>query len=81
MFSRKYIETMIAKLRGGDKKDDNKGDNMNDNKGDKLLYCSFCGKSQHEIRLLISGPAVYICDECVELCNEIIREKLEEESD
>jgi len=50
-------------------------------KDDQLLYCSFCGKSQHEIRLLISGPAAYICDECVELCNEIIREKLEEESD
>jgi len=49
-------------------------------KDDQLLYCSFCGKSQHEIRLLISGPAAYICDECVELCNEIIREKLEEES-
>jgi len=47
----------------------------------KLLFCSFCKKSQHEIQLLISGPEAYICDECVELCNEIIREKLEEESD
>ena len=46
----------------------------------KLLYCSFCKKSQHEIRLLISGPEAYICDGCVELCNEIIREKIEEDS-
>ncbi len=47
-------------------------------KGDKLLYCSFCGKSQHEVRKLIAGPSVYICDECVELCNEIIREEAAE---
>ncbi|MEA3291497.1 MAG: ATP-dependent Clp protease ATP-binding subunit ClpX [Pseudomonadota bacterium] len=47
-------------------------------KGEKLLYCSFCGKSQHEVRKLIAGPSVYICDECVELCNEIIREETEE---
>ena len=40
----------------------------------KLLYCSFCGKSQHEVRKLIAGPSVFICDECVELCNDIIRE-------
>ena len=38
------------------------------------LYCSFCGKSQHEVRKLIAGPTVFICDECVELCMEIIRE-------
>ncbi len=44
----------------------------------KLLYCSFCGKSQHEVRKLIAGPNVFICDECVELCNDIIREELEE---
>lgn len=44
----------------------------------KILYCSFCGKSQHEVRKLIAGPSVYICDECVELCNDIIREELEE---
>jgi ATP-dependent Clp protease ATP-binding subunit ClpX len=44
----------------------------------KVLYCSFCGKSQHEVRKLIAGPSVYICDECVELCNDIIREELEE---
>jgi len=43
----------------------------------KILYCSFCGKSQHEVRKLIAGPSVYICDECVELCNDIIREELE----
>ena len=47
----------------------------------KLLYCSFCGKSQHEVRKLIAGPSVFICDECVELCNDIIREELEESSD
>ncbi len=46
----------------------------------KILYCSFCGKSQHEVRKLIAGPSVYICDECVELCNDIIREELEEQS-
>ena len=45
------------------------------NKGDKLLYCSFCGKSQHEVRKLIAGPSVFICDECIELCNDIIREE------
>jgi len=44
----------------------------------KLLYCSFCGKSQHEVRKLIAGPSVFICDECVELCNDIIREEVEE---
>ncbi|MDE0096933.1 MAG: ATP-dependent Clp protease ATP-binding subunit ClpX [Gammaproteobacteria bacterium] len=44
-------------------------------KGEKLLYCSFCGKSQHEVRKLIAGPSVFICDECVDLCNEIIREE------
>jgi ATP-dependent Clp protease ATP-binding subunit ClpX len=44
----------------------------------KILYCSFCGKSQHEVRKLIAGPSVYICDECVELCNDIIREELQE---
>ncbi|WP_040556724.1 ATP-dependent Clp protease ATP-binding subunit ClpX [Reinekea blandensis] len=49
-------------------------------KGDdgKLLYCSFCGKSQHEVRKLIAGPSVFICDECVDLCNDIIREELQE---
>ena len=59
---------------------------MNDdkqNKGDdsgKLLYCSFCGKSQHEVRKLIAGPSVFVCDECVELCNDIIREEVEEKA-
>ncbi|MFT5521067.1 MAG: ATP-dependent Clp protease ATP-binding subunit ClpX [Enterobacterales bacterium] len=46
----------------------------------KLLYCSFCGKSQHEVRKLIAGPSVFICDECVELCNDIIREEVQESS-
>jgi len=44
----------------------------------KLLYCSFCGKSQHEVRKLIAGPSVFICDECVELCDDIIREEISE---
>jgi len=52
-------------------RDDNK------HRDGKLLYCSFCGKSQHEVRKLIAGPSVYICDECVDLCNDIIREELE----
>jgi len=57
--------------------DDNDGNN-----GDgKLLHCNFCGKSQHEVRKLIAGPSVYVCDECVELCNDIIREELQETSD
>ena len=54
-----------------------------DGKGEdsgKLLYCSFCGKSQHEVRKLIAGPSVFICDECVDLCNDIIREEVQEES-
>ena len=46
--------------------------------GEKLLYCSFCGKSQHEVRKLIAGPSVFICDECVELCNDIIREEIQQ---
>ncbi|NDU92485.1 MAG: ATP-dependent Clp protease ATP-binding subunit ClpX [Ferrovum sp.] len=44
---------------------------------EKLLYCSFCGKSQHEVRKLIAGPSVFICDECIELCNDIIREEIQ----
>ncbi|KPV95616.1 ATP-dependent Clp protease ATP-binding subunit ClpX [Pseudoalteromonas sp. P1-9] len=56
---------------------------MSENRSDgdksgKLLYCSFCGKSQHEVRKLIAGPSVYICDECVELCNDIIREEVKD---
>jgi ATP-dependent Clp protease ATP-binding subunit ClpX len=43
--------------------------------GEKLLYCSFCGKSQHEVKKLIAGPSVFICDECIELCNDIIRDE------
>ena len=46
---------------------------------EKLLYCSFCGKSQHEVRKLIAGPSVFICDECIELCNDIIREESQSE--
>ena len=44
--------------------------------GEKLLYCSFCGKSPHEVRKLIAGPSVFICDECIELCNDIIRDEI-----
>ena len=57
---------------------DNRNNNGNDS--EKLLYCSFCGKSQHEVKKLIAGPSVYVCDECVELCNDIILEELEEET-
>ena len=55
--------------------DDTKGKGED---GGKLLYCSFCGKSQHEVRKLIAGPSVFICDECVDLCNDIIREEVQE---
>lgn len=48
--------------------------------GNKVLHCSFCGKSQHEVRKLIAGPSVYVCDECVALCNEIIHEGISEEN-
>ena len=51
----------MSKSTGGDSKN--------------TLYCSFCGKSQHEVRKLIAGPTVFICDECVELCMDIIREE------
>ncbi len=44
-------------------------------KGGRLLYCSFCGKSQDEVRKLVAGPSVFVCDECIELCNDIIREE------
>ncbi|WP_295622589.1 ATP-dependent Clp protease ATP-binding subunit ClpX [uncultured Lamprocystis sp.] len=54
------------------------GSNHGKNDEGKLLYCSFCGKSQHEVRKLIAGPSVFICDECVELCNDIIREEMQE---
>lgn len=54
------------------------GDKQNGRNDGKLLYCSFCGKSQNEVRKLIAGPSVFICDECVELCNDIIREEIEE---
>ena len=49
--------------------------NANDTDAKNTLYCSFCGKSQHEVRKLIAGPTVFICDECVELCMDIIREE------
>ncbi len=55
------------------------GDNKN-TEDSKLLYCSFCGKSQHEVRKLIAGPSVFICDECVDLCNDIITEEMQEKA-
>ena len=51
--------------------------NESKNGNGRVLYCSFCGKSEHEVRKLIAGPSVFICDECVELCNDIIREELQ----
>ena len=56
-------------------------DDKSNTKDEKLLYCSFCGKSQHEVRKLIAGPSVFICDECVDLCNDIIREEINEKSE
>ena len=56
---------------------------MADKKGsatDKVLYCSFCGKSQHEVKKLIAGPSVFICDECIELCNDIVRDEVASEA-
>ncbi len=53
-------------------------DEKSKSKNEKLLYCSFCGKSQHEVKKLIAGPSVFICDECVDLCNDIIREEIQE---
>jgi len=55
---------------------------MSEKKGssEKLLYCSFCGKSQHEVRKLIAGPSVFICDECIDLCNDIIRDETQGET-
>ena len=58
---RKMAEVTMANNSGSDSKN--------------TLYCSFCGKSQHEVRKLIAGPTVFICDECVELCMDIIREE------
>jgi len=55
-------------------------DDKKEDEGGKLLYCSFCGKSQHEVRKLIAGPSVFVCDECVDLCNDIIREEVQEKT-
>jgi len=51
------------------------------NKSDKLLYCSFCGKNQHEVRKLIAGPSVFVCDECIALCNDIISEEVQSDEE
>ena len=56
-------------------------DQKDDQDDSKLLYCSFCGKTQHEVRKLIAGPSVFICDECVDLCNDIIREEIDENAE
>ncbi|MCK5905076.1 MAG: AAA family ATPase, partial [Gammaproteobacteria bacterium] len=55
-------------------------DNKSGSDNSKLLYCSFCGKSQHEVRKLIAGPSVFVCDECVDLCNDIIREEMQDQT-
>ena len=52
-----------------------------DNNEEKLLFCSFCGKNQNEVRKLIAGPSVYICNECIDLCNDIIQEEINEAAD
>jgi len=49
--------------------------------GEKLLFCSFCGKNQNEVRKLIAGPSVYVCNECIDLCNDIIKEEINESID
>ncbi len=57
---------------------------MSEKKGsssEKILYCSFCGKSQHEVKKLIAGPSVFICDECIDLCNDIIRDEVAAEAE
>ena len=57
---------------------------MADKKGassEKVLYCSFCGKSQHEVKKLIAGPSVFICDECIDLCIDIIRDEVPAEGE
>ena len=51
-------------------------DTTTTNSTDKVLYCSFCGKSQHEVKKLIAGPSVFICDECIDLCTDIIQEEI-----
>src|SRR5260364_250564 len=51
--------------------------NKKDSSSKKFPHCSFCGKSQHEVRKLIAGPSVFVCDECIDLCNEIIRDEAE----
>jgi len=56
-------------------------DKDNNKEEDKLLYCSFCGKNQNEVRKLIAGPSVYICNECIDLCNDIIKEEINEATD
>ena len=48
--------------------------------GEKVLYCSFCGKSQHEVKKLIAGPSVFICDECIAVCNSILEDDRQEHS-
>ena len=55
-------------------------DSTTNDGNEKVLYCSFCGKSQNEVRKLIAGPSVFICDECVDLCNDIIREEIQQET-
>jgi len=62
-------------------KNNDNGNGKDNSEENKTLYCSFCGKSQHEVRKLIAGPSVFVCNECVELCNDIIREEVQPVSD
>src|SRR5688500_4157563 len=62
----------------GQKRGCSMGTNKQDGKN-RVLHCSFCGKSQHEVRKLIAGPSVYVCNECIALCNEIISEDTRDE--
>src|SRR5690349_523138 len=77
LFSNRSPSQRAAILEKRSMSEDRQGRSGDSN---KILYCSFCGKSQHEVRKLIAGPSVFICDECVELCNDIIREELEEKA-
>ena len=74
LFSKRHTSATCEARAMSDDRQSRSGDSG------KILYCSFCGKSQHEVRKLIAGPSVFICDECVELCNDIIREELEEKA-
>jgi ATP-dependent Clp protease ATP-binding subunit ClpX len=68
-------QLLTGRRYGKDQDNMSKVGNSSGGDSKNTLYCSFCGKSQHEVRKLIAGPTVFICDECVELCMDIIREE------